>query len=273
MDIVKLDKLVKTLRRDIAANPMKAGVLGILLLGGLYFWGPLVWKWVAKKGPADAAAAAVVPTATPAVGVQNAGVQGTGTEEKKETEFVWRQMRDRRESDPFARSANFRPEWNHIFQVAAAVAPAKPEVEIAEVKQVEVKPNELGLVLQGVAISPNMNRAVISGRVYREHDLITVKQTPSTDNKHEASLPDVKFRLVRVFRKLVEVERGGKTYKLWLAAEPETEKSLEVKQVRRPQEETPEQPLKELKELKEQKEPTDDKAVNPAKKEAAAVKE
>ena len=106
---VKLDKLLKMLRRDLAANPMKAGVLGILLLGGLYFWGPLVWKWVAKKGPAGASAAAIVPSATQEpIGTQNAGLQGTGTEEKKEPEFVWREVRDRRESDPLARSANFR---------------------------------------------------------------------------------------------------------------------------------------------------------------------
>src|SRR6188474_2854883 len=103
---VKLDKLLKMLKRDLAANPMKAGVLGILLLGGLYFWGPLVWKWVAKKGPAGASAA-VVPSATQeSVGTQNAGIQGAGTEEKKEPEFVWREVRDRRESDPLARSAN-----------------------------------------------------------------------------------------------------------------------------------------------------------------------
>ena len=263
---MKLDKLVKTLRRDLAANPMKAGVLGILLLGGLYFWGPLVWKCVAKKGTAGAAA--VVPSAThEAVGTQNAGIQGTGTEEKKEPEFVWREVRDRRASDPLARSANFRPEWSQIFQVAAAVTAAKPQTEVAEVKQVEVNPKDLGLVLQGVAISPKMNRAVISGKVYREHDWITVKQTSSTTNNHEAPLPDLKFRLVRVFRKLVEVERGGKTFKLWLAStESESEKSLEVTQVRRPQEEIPEQPQK------EQKEPTDEKAVKPTKKEAT-VKE
>ena len=267
---MKLDKLAKTFRRDIAANPMKAGVLGILLLGGLYFWGPLVWKWVAKKGPAGTPAAAVVPPANQEPpGIQNAGVQGT--EEKKEPEFAWRQMRDVRELDPFARSANFRPEWNQIFQVAAAVAPAKPEVEIAEVKRVEVTPKELGLVLQGVAISPNMNRAVISGKVYREHDWITVKQISSTTNNHEAPLPDLKFRLVRVYRKLVEVERGGKTWHLRLdSTEPESEKSLAVTEVRRSQEVTPEQPQKDL---KEQTEPTDEKAVKPVKKEATTVKE
>ena len=262
---MKLDKLAKTFRRDIAANPMKAGVLGILLLGGLYFWCPLVWKWVAKKGPAGTPAAVVPPATQESPGIQNAGVQGT--EEKKEPEFAWRQMRDQRELDPFARSANFRPEWNQIFQVAAAVAPAKPEVEIAEVKQVEVTPKELGLVLQGVAMSPHMNRAVISGKVYREHDWITVKQTSSTTNNHEAPLPDLKFRLVRVYRKLVEVERGGKTWHLRLdSTEPESEKSLAATEVRRPQEVTPEQLQK------EQKDPTDEKA-KPVKKEATTVKE
>jgi hypothetical protein len=257
---VKLDKLVKTLRRDLLANPLKAGVLGILLLGGLYFWGPLVWKWVAKKGPANVAAAEVVPPATTPeiVSAQNAGVQTAAVEEKQEPDFVWREIRDRRDSDPLARSAIFRPEWSQIFQVAAAVTAAKPPAEVAEVKQVEVDPRQLGLVLQGVAISPKGNRAVINGKAYRELDSITVKQTSTKTNNDEAILPDLKFRLVRVFRKMVEVERGGKTWKLWLAsAEPENEKSFEVTEIRRPQEE---------------KGLTEEKAT-PPKKEAAAVKE
>lgn len=259
---MKLDKLVKTLRRDLAANPMKAGVLGILLLGGLYFWGPLVWKWVAKKGPASASAAAVIPSAThETVGTQNAGLQPTGTEEKQEPDFVWRQVRDRRESDPFARSANFRPEWSHIFQVAAAVTAAKPEVEVTEPKPVEVDPRQLGLVLQGVAISPRANRAVINGKVYRELDWITVKQTSNTTNNQEAPLPDLKFRLVRVYRKMVELQRGGKTWAIKLAStELDKQASAEVTRVRQPREEP-------------EKEPTDEKAAKPAMKEAATVKE
>jgi hypothetical protein len=50
---VKLDKLVKQLRRDATANPKKTALLGVMALVALYFWGPLLWKGVvAEKGNA-----------------------------------------------------------------------------------------------------------------------------------------------------------------------------------------------------------------------------
>ncbi len=249
---MKLDKLVKTLRRDLAANPMKAGVLGVLLLGGLYFWGPLVWKWVGKKGSVDASAAAVIPTpAQTQTGAPSPGVQTvSGGEANKETGFAWREIRGRREADPLARSANFRPEWSQIFQVATATTVANPESEVAKAaaKQVEVDPRKFGLVLQGVAIGSKTKKAIINGKVYRELDVITVSKT--TDQ------PEYKLRLVRVSRKLVEVEYGGKTWPLKLG-EAESEKL---------------QPAKPM-ENETQDEPEEEKAVTPVKKKAVTAEE
>src|SRR5437762_3182183 len=36
------------LRREIAANPKKAGILGLLLAVAIWFWIPLVAKWFIK---------------------------------------------------------------------------------------------------------------------------------------------------------------------------------------------------------------------------------
>ena len=150
----------------MAANPMKAGVLGVLLLGGLYFWGPLVWKWVGKKGTAEVPVAAVVPAQTQgASGAQSAAVQpAAGATAVKETTIAWREIRDRRETDPLARSAEYRPEWNQIFQVAVVAPPPPPPVEVESTKQKELDPRDLGLVLQGVVIGSKVKKAIVSGR-------------------------------------------------------------------------------------------------------------
>ena len=42
---MKLDKLVKQIGRDAAANPKKAALLGVMAVLALYFWAPLLVGW------------------------------------------------------------------------------------------------------------------------------------------------------------------------------------------------------------------------------------
>ncbi|MBC7855693.1 MAG: hypothetical protein IAF94_19865, partial [Pirellulaceae bacterium] len=248
---MKLDKLVKTLRRDLTANPLKAGVLGVLLLGGMYFWGPLIWKWVGKKGAA-APDMAVVPSSSPSSssGSSGGGLPTSGAGESKETGPGWREVRDRRKADPLARSADFRPPWSQIFQVAATVTKAEePEVEVQTKQPAEVDPRNLGLVLQGVAIGPQGKKAIISGKVYREQDSITVSRDSDATRNENGQRSDVVFTLLRVYRKMVVVEREGKVWELKLTSA--------AAQGQPPTEFSPVQPDKD--------EPRDEKAFQPDK--------
>ncbi len=217
---MKLDKLVKTLRRDLAANPMKAGVLGVLLLGGLYFWGPLIWKWVGKKGTPAAAAAA---PAQEHASEQNAAVP-TVTEEVKlqESPLEWNEIQRQREADPLTRSADYQPQWDQIFQVSAVIPVVQLPEEAESKKQEQLDPRDLGLVLQGVFIGSRSKKAIINGTVYCERDSIPVELPPDESGNDDTQL-EVEFRLVRVFRKMVELERGDKVWQLKLAT-PETAK-------------------------------------------------
>ncbi|MBC7852858.1 MAG: hypothetical protein IAF94_05430, partial [Pirellulaceae bacterium] len=235
-------------------------VLGVLLLGGMYFWGPLIWKWVGKKGAAAPDVAVVPDVSLPSAGAPNVGgVPGGGAGESKETGLAWREVRERRKADPLARSADFRPPWSQIFQVAATVAKADvPEVG-APAKQpaAEVDPRNFGLVLQGVAIGPQGKKAIISGKVYRELDLITVSRDADALNEEKGQQSDVVFTLLRVYRKLVVVEREGKIWELKL-------KSAAAQELT-PTEFNPVQPGND--------EPRDEKAFTPDKPKAASVKE
>ena len=55
---MKLDKLLKRLKRDAAASPQKAGALGLMVVVALYFWAPLVMKHLPKGKPKPGATAA-----------------------------------------------------------------------------------------------------------------------------------------------------------------------------------------------------------------------
>ena len=207
---MKLDKLVKTLRREIAANPTKAGVLGVLLLGGTYFWGPLVWKWVGGKKN-DAAATAVVLPVTSAPNQQ--GVKGVA--EQSEITLDWRQLRQRREKDPLTRTAEFQLSWNNAFFAAQVADVTQPETAESPVRRpATLDPGKLGLVLEGVVLGSKTRKAIISGKVYREQDQIVVQLETGAGQTPEAKQPDLVFRLVQVSRRMVKLERDGKTWSL-----------------------------------------------------------
>ncbi len=219
--LVKLEKLVKTLRRDLAANPMKSGVLGVLLLGGLYFWGPLIWKWVGKKGSAASASVVVnSPSVAELTGGQSAGVQAVrGATSPIEAKVQWQEVRNLRERDPLTQSAHFSPEWGHVFQVATAAAKdGTPQTIGEETKKVEVGPQQLGLVLQGVTVGSKTKKAIINGVVYRELDWITAKQVEGNSENKDDHHSEFKFQMVKVHRRMVELAGGGKIWTLKLAA-------------------------------------------------------
>lgn len=223
---VKLDKLVKSLRRDLAANPLKASVLGVLLLAGLYFWGPLVWRWTGMKGRSVAITTETnILSNAPLASTQGGYRQGETTVSAVD----WDAVQKRREQDPFVKSADFFPKWNRVFGVAETAE--APMAQPAEVKSpappIEVKPQEVGLVLGGVAIGPRMKRAIINGKVYRETEMVTARRTTDELSKKGNKELVVSFRLVRIARRTVELERNGKTYQLEIATpDSGTTKSL-----------------------------------------------
>src|SRR5262245_11950203 len=60
--------LAERLKREVAASPKKAAMLGVVCLVAIWFWTPLVLKWVGKKSPAEELTVASVEedaTATP----------------------------------------------------------------------------------------------------------------------------------------------------------------------------------------------------------------
>jgi hypothetical protein len=233
---VKLDKLVKTLHREIVANPAKAGLLGVLLLAGLYFWGPLVRKWVGG----NQGAVAVTPSAAAAVPVVDAASQqSAGALEQDEFKLNWSEVRQRREKDPLTRAADFQPSWNQAFLTTAIVGidPSHPPADEGPVTPPAiVDPAKLGLVLEGVVIGSKFRRAIISGKVYREQDQITVKDTPASQQAGIRHL-DIVYRLVHVSRKMVELEREGKTWRLEIGGTEPVEQPLPAGQATAPQKE------------------------------------
>jgi hypothetical protein len=207
---VKLDKLAKQARRDLKANPKKAAILGLMLLVAGYFWGPLLWKWLAPakaKGGKDSQTALILEDDPLEVTPQ--------AKPGALRPFRWEKVRQQIRSDRFMVPASFEKHWPNPFaplpiatqiqksaegEAQAAIAAAKTETQIT--------PESAGLTLASVAIGPRRRSATISGNTYREGQTIESAGGESVPANRPA------FRLVKIEQHGVELEHNGKTW--WL---------------------------------------------------------
>lgn len=197
---MKLDKLGRQLKRELVANPKKAAVLAILLLVGVYFWGPLISSRFAKKATpvpmlASSATATAISTGTAA------STASTGASAN------WRQIKAWREQDPLAKAAVMDAHWVNPFGSAAPIkvaAAALPPV----VDETEVSIAHAGLVLNSVIMGPRGRAAIINGESFHEQQEVPV------DGKSGSRL---NFRLIHIRRNSVELERNGKVQTLSFA--------------------------------------------------------
>lgn len=198
---MKLDKLVKQARRDLVAHPKKAAVLGLMLLVAAYFWGPLVWKWVApagKKGGKETQTALILED-DPVEAIPQAKAGALKS-------FRWQTVRQVIQGDRLMVSAVFEPQWPNPFaplataDSATAAGVESPGRTSPQKRPTEFTPHSAGLKLASVAIGVRRRTATISGDTYREGETIEADGDG--------------FRLVRIEAHGVELEREGKTW--WL---------------------------------------------------------
>jgi len=205
---VKLDKLAKQLRRDVAANPKKAIALGVMALVALYFWAPLVWRWVSPEGGKKSKAlAALILTDDPEEPSHAAKRRAAG-------KFRWEKVRPLIAQDARMSPARFDLQWTDPFAAtfwpagdASATNPAaqaKPEAAV-----LDFNPHEAGVVLSSVMIGNKRRTATINGRSYQVGESIKLAK--------EGTLGAVEYRLTRITVRGVELEHRGKKHILLLA--------------------------------------------------------
>jgi hypothetical protein len=215
VNAVNLDKLSKQFRRDMAANPKKAALLGLMVVVALYFWGPLAWKFFAaaqSKQRSTADMASLILTDDPAETSQP-GKGGRGT-----SKFRWEKVRQLIRQDARMVSAKFDADWIDPFgkggidkrEVVVEAPPEDPAIAAAATAaSLAIEPKDLGIVLGGVMIGPRSRVATINGESCREGDKISI--TPKGD-----PTSSIEFRVHRITRQSVQLEINGRIFTLEL---------------------------------------------------------
>ncbi len=199
---MNLSRLARQLRREAMANPKKAAVLGLLVLVALYYWGPLVWGWVA----ADEAAGP--PPDAPAAGVASPGAANLATTEPTPQDgqtvtYPWTQLDEWIRQDPMTAPAEDVARWRDPFAFAST-GPKAAEVEPAQGEPSRLSPEGLGIELAGTLVGPRRRVALIGGKAYREG------QTVKIDRNGQS----LEFQLAEVHSQRIVLEREGRRFDL-----------------------------------------------------------
>jgi hypothetical protein len=205
---VKLDKIARQIRRDIAASPRKAAVLGLMVLVALYFWAPMIWGWIR---PANTGSSAVASSSD--LILEDEPIDPAKSAKKEGRAFAWEKVRRKVAADPRMTPAVYDVSWADPFRPPQKDAGSQTGVtpETAAAAAPAIDPAALGLKLTSVAISAQRRAAVISGEKYREGDLV-----PSNGDR-QGSPPGIQFRLTKVGFHEVHLEYQGQTYILELS--------------------------------------------------------
>jgi hypothetical protein len=207
---VKLDKLLKKLKRDLAASPQKAAALGLMILVALYFWAPLIMKFGGKAKTKKVAASQVILTDDPIV----TKVAARSTIDSTQ----WDRVRQTLAQDQFMQAALLNPEWSNPFRRVSAASvesdldPAQetasqrplPETPMVDDNQAQEK--FAGIVVSGVLIGPRERAAFIRGTTYRVGDVLVIGG--------ENGEPKLELLLTRIDEDGVDVNCEGRTLRL-----------------------------------------------------------
>jgi hypothetical protein len=199
------------LRREIEANPKKAGVLALLLVVAIWFWAPLLGKWFGKTETdvKDGAPTPNIATVSPTAGANGVSAPAVGATESalslksKLPNRPWRQLVTLIEQDPRMSPATELAAGRDPFKSLPTESAEKKQTESAP-EQPDLTPTAAGLVLTSTIVGRGQKIALIGGESYKEGSVVAARRG------------EADFRLIEIRPREVILERKGRLYNLSL---------------------------------------------------------
>lgn len=219
-------KLAKQLKKELTRNTKKTVALGLVTLVALWFWAPLVIKWFggnSNKKPKAVAAAVETPVAVSADPATEA------TAPKALPTIAWNLLIDHIAKDELMATATLPASARDPFaltameqqEVAASTPAAVPDASgvVTATVRVDATPGELGLKLEATLVTGRSRRSVISGKTYREGDVVRIASVANPAAGTSATTEAIEFVVKSVEQARVVLVRNDKEYPLVLKRE------------------------------------------------------
>lgn len=209
---MKLDKLLKKLKRDISASPQKAAALALMILVALYFWAPLVLKATGGKSKTKKVAAKQLILTDDPIITKVAAHPAIDAAR-------WDRVRLSLAHDQMMLAVAPRPEWRDPFHrlpvesttdepkhTGEPVRQPTQRAEVPPLDEAAAQEQLAGITISTLLIGKLESAAMIRGNVYRVGDTIVLG-----GEKGEEAL---ELRVVSIDPAGVDLECGGKTFRI-----------------------------------------------------------
>lgn len=184
-----MEKLLRKLRRELARNPKQTAVLGAGLLLAVYFWAPLMVRWLGIQ-PAPPTAVNGFQASVDRTPDRAAAGGATAGDITMDWRELWRRMVDdplrRLPDEPVSSRDPFQPRSQLLPQTLGA-APSELAQEVTEPATVDPPTGEWRL--EGVMLGRRTRAAIINGRAYRERDRLPAMLSPRVAAENTVSSP------------------------------------------------------------------------------------
>lgn len=198
-------------------------MLGLVVLVAVYFWVPLVWRWVGKGSAETATAKATTTSAaamTVATRVSEGNEAGQPAAKQNTSRLPWQQIVQLRKNDPKTMPAPPLATTRDPFVATAPQVAATKKLSEAAKKPITpvIAPSAVGLALKSTVIGPQRRVAQINGRVYAVGQTVSIKKDSQ----------DISFKVIDVQPRGVVLEAQGQRFELTI---PEPGRSQKIEAI------------------------------------------
>ena len=179
-------------------------MLGVLLIVAIWFWAPLVSKWMGK-GTDDVPPAPTTSEEANSTTSNNSVAATTSSETTTPTKTAapkWQQILKWMRNDPHMQPKSSESAAHDPFFPSASRMVAHEEKPVGPPPTPELTPQQAGIVVQSTAIGPRTKTALINGRPYHEQQNVTAP------NGHD------RFLLVEIRPNGIVLDRDGNRFEL-----------------------------------------------------------
>lgn len=197
---MNLEKMTKSIQRELRTNPKKALLLTLLVVGAGYFWMPIAKRWVGGNS--------VTAKATAKAPILRDDARPATEASKKPTKVPpWDLLRDAIAQDQLTASADLTSlTRNPFFTAALEMAAEKPEEtaeEVPAVVETNIDARKLFMV-KSVIVGPGGGVAVVNGDLVRMGDIVV----------HETNAGKTEFTVTAIENWGIKLRRAEQDWEL-----------------------------------------------------------
>lgn len=237
---MNLQRIIKQIKNEAKASPVKVGVLSLLLLVALYNWAPMVYGWIAdssgsKSGGSSSSTSVSEtsetsePSEAMAVNREVSGREaGRAKKSLDSSKATWKQLAQWIDADPLMEPAGWPEGVECPFRVTDVDQASREIDEVGSEMSggeetsptIQLTPDTVEIIVSTVIIGPEGRLVRITGNIFREGEEVRIFDSGKIMPVDEVSAEEVDasesavFTISKINPQFVEFSNGTENYRV-----------------------------------------------------------